>query len=528
MKKRFAAFLFLLFPTVLLSQKNLDVLHYRFQLELSDLHDTLYGNAEIRFKMLTTEPSVSLDLYKSAGGKGMMVTEVSGNHVRGFSHAAEQLTVFFAPGTVQADTMTLRISYKGVPLNGLIISKNKYGQRTFFGDNWPNRAHHWLPCVDDPGDKATVEFIVTAPEHYQVVANGVLVEESNLPNARKSTHWKETVSLPTKVMVIGIARFAVQHLGNAGNCIPVSSWVFPENRNEGFYDYETAKDVLNWHINYIGPYAYSKLANVQSKTMFGGMENASAIFYYEGSVSGNRAEEELQSHEIVHQWFGNHATEKSFAHLWLSEGFATYLTHVYTESKFGTDSLNHRMAADRETVIDFVNNSKRPVVDNTKDFMRLLNANSYQKGSWILHMLRRQLGDAVFHQSIREYYASFGGKNADSEDFQRIVEKNAGQKLDTFFEQWLYRPVNPRLDISWKKITGSTSVEITVTQLQEGDAFVLPLELDFLYPDNKHETRKINISKKTETFTLPSGKTPVRIIPDPNTSLLFERKGTGE
>lgn len=96
-------------------------------------------------------------------------------------------------------------------------------------------------------------------------------------------------------------------------------------------------------MDYIGPYAYKKLANVQSKTRFGGMENAGAIFYSEYSVNGYRGEERLIAHEIVHQWFGNMATEKSFAHFWLSEGFATYLTHIYLESKYGMDSLKKQM-----------------------------------------------------------------------------------------------------------------------------------------------------------------------------------------
>ncbi|HRG82348.1 MAG TPA: M1 family metallopeptidase [Chitinophagaceae bacterium] len=528
MNKRFLPLLLLLLPIAALAQRKIDAEQYRFFIEVNDQNDTIEGKAEIRFRFLNPSQSVNFDLYKTNGGKGMKVSEVKGRGIRGFSQAAEQLSVFFSNELPANDTMTLTIVYKGVPQNGLIISKNKYGNRTFFGDNWPNRAHHWLPCVDDPADKAPVEFIVTAPNHYQVVANGVLTEENNLSGNRRETHWKETVPLPAKVMVIGVAEFAVQHIGNAGNCIPVSSWVFPENKKDGFYDYETARDVLNWHISYTGPYAYQKLANVQSKTMFGGMENASAIFYYEGSVTGNRSEEELQSHEIVHQWFGNHATEKSFAHLWLSEGFATYLTHVYMESKYGTDSLNKRMAADRTTVIEFVKESHRPVVDTTHEYMRLLNANSYQKGGWILHMLRRELGDTVFHKSIRDYYAAYGGKNADSRDLQQIFENNAGKKLDGFFEQWLHRPVNPKLDISWKMLPGNKAIEITVIQLQEGPAFTFPLELGLDYKGKSTEAKEISISKKTETFSIPVAAELETISVDPNVSLLFEGQIKGQ
>ncbi len=159
-------------------------------------------------------------------------------------------------------------------------------------------------------------------------------------------------------------RCAVAHQSNGNRCCGFcrqlcwqcklysgNSWVYPENKKEGFYDYAVAKDILTYHINYIGPYPYKKLANVQSKTSFGGMENAGAIFYAENQLTVYRQEEELLSHEIVHQWFGDMATEKSFAHLWLSEGFATYLTHMYIESKYGTDSLNKEMRIDRDELL---------------------------------------------------------------------------------------------------------------------------------------------------------------------------------
>ncbi|HEX4875252.1 MAG TPA: M1 family metallopeptidase, partial [Chitinophagaceae bacterium] len=440
---------------------------------------------------------------------------------KNFEHSHDKiiLTGDFKSG----DTISVAVVYKGVPEDGLIISKNKFGKRTFFADNWPNRAHHWIPCVDDPADKATVEFFVFAPDHYKVIANGMLIQETPVKNNMKLTQWKEEVPLPTKVMVIGVADFAVNLSGMANGCIPVTSWVYPENI-EGFRDYAIAKDILQWFINYIGPYAYPKLANVQSKTIYGGMENAGAIFYAEHTVNGQRSEERLFAHEIVHQWFGNMATEKSFAHLWLSEGFATYLTHVYLESKYGTDSLNRRMLEDREQVLDFVKYARRPVVDSTSDYMSLLNANSYQKGSWVLHMLRRQLGDSVFHKSIRDYYAQFAGKNADTRDLQRVFEKNSGKNLERFFQQWLHTAINPQLEISWKYMPGNQKVEITISQLQASAPFEFPLELSINLGKGRPKAEKLYISKKKETFVLNTGQVVTGILPDPNTSLLFEAK----
>ncbi len=518
------------------AQRKFDVLHYKYEIELNDNNDTIRGNARISFIVtdkngIRNGEALTFDLKstdkQSKGGmlvrQGMDQTRSQYSRINRAVHENNKVILMNGADLKQGDTSWVVINYYGVPSDGLIISKNQSGKRTFFADNWPNRAHHWIPCVDDPADKASVEFIVTAPSHYQVISNGVQIEETNLPGNKKLTHYKETVPLPTKVMVIGAADFAVNNIGDT-NCIPVSSWVYAEDRDNGFYDYAIGKDILGFFIHYIGPYPYKKLANVQSKTRFGGMENAGAIFYNESTVTGRREEERLFAHEIVHQWFGNMATEKSFAHLWLSEGFATYLTHVYLESKYGTDTLKTRMKEERDEIIDFVKRTNRPVVDSTPNFMELLNANSYQKGSWVLHMLRRDLGDSVFHKAIRTYYAIYAGKNAETSDLRKIFELVSGKKLDQFFKQWLFTPENLQLDISWKYDNTKKTVVLTVKQLQSA-LFEFPLEL--LIQESPVSMPKRNIKKitqRSETIEFPASTKPARVEIDPMVSLLYEGK----
>lgn len=306
------------------AQSKIDVLHYKFEIELSDFSDSIKGKATLQVKFNQSSDNFSLDLAAiNNKGKGMLAYSFTGVDGITGKQIVDKLEINFPAAAKKEEIKNIVIEYKGIPSDGLIISKTKYGQRSFFADNWPNRGHNWIPCVDDPADKASVEFIVTAPQHYQVVSNGIMIEETNLPDNKKLTHWKEDVPIATKVMVIGVADFAVGLAGMVDNCIPVYSWVYPQDRNKGFYDYEQAIEILSFFIKNVGPYGYKKLANVQSKTTFGGLENANTIFYAENSVTGTRKEEDLLAHEIAHQWFGNMATEKSFAHLWLSEGFAT-------------------------------------------------------------------------------------------------------------------------------------------------------------------------------------------------------------
>ena len=510
----------LCFHLFVAGQSNIDVLHYKFNIGLNDVNDTLHGVAIINFKVKEKTNTISFDLGSlDRKGKGMVVTGIESNDPKKlrsiFDHENEKL-IIKGNEFSKDEISTFIIRYKGIPADGLIISKTKYGRRSFFADNWPDRGHNWIPCHDMPADKATVEFIVTAPEHYQVVANGVQIEETSLGNNFKLTHWKEDTPVSTKVMVIGVADFAVNLAGVINGNIPVYSWVYPENKEKGFYDYALAKDILPFFIDRVGPYGYKKLANVQSKTTFGGLENANTIFYSENSVKGTRENEGLLTHEIAHQWFGNMATEKSFGHVWLSEGFATYFTILYFENKYGKDTATQMLKQDRAEVIAFSKENDKPIVDtDEKNFMKLLNANSYQKGGWILHMLRKELGDSVFWRSIRKYYAEYGGGVADTRDLQKVLETVAGKDLKQFFDQWFYSPGQPELSITWNYNDAEKMLYVEGKQLQR-NIFHFPLTLKI-----NEKKEKLFIKESSFILKIKTGKKPASITVDPDTELLM-------
>lgn len=502
---------------------GLDVQHYRFALALSDASDTIRGEATITCLMRRNTDSIVLDLMNlQPDGKGMKVQQVlAAEKPLLFRHSRDRLNITLPAVAKAGDTCVITVFYKGIPADGLTISNNLYNHRGFFGDNWPNRARHWLPCVDHPADKASVEFLVTAPAHYQVVSNGVQVEATSLPQGLKLTHYKETVPLPTKVMVIGVSDFAVQYAGDV-QCITVHSWVYPENKDKAFYDLAQATDILPFFIGKIGPFAYRKLANVQSKTIFGGMENAGAIFYAEGVFTGQRKTEALIVHEIAHQWFGNMATETDWSHLWLSEGFATFMTNDYFEQKYGPDTARFMRNNDRIKVIGFSKRRPGPVVDSAeKDYMQLLNANSYQKGGWVLHMLRRQLGDSTFWKGVRTYYARYAGKNASTQDLRRVLEEVSGQDLGSFFRQWLYTSGQPSLDIRWRYDAAAKVVKGTIAQ-QQSQLFRFPLELAVYGGGNTVQMATIAVKDKETSFTIPFSGVPGKIVADPGVNLLAE------
>ncbi len=501
---------------------NQDILHYTFKIKVNDTSKVIAGEATVEF-LLRGGKELTLDLVgRNNEGEGMVVERVTlHGEALPFKHTRNRLYLKLAD-TVSGP-QEIVIYYRGVPANGLIIGNNKFGDRVFFGDNYPDRARHWLPCVDHPADKATVTWVVTAPGHYKVVASGRFVGREALSNGYVTTTWDEQVPISTKVMVFGAADFAVDPAGSLRE-IPVTTWVYAKNKAAGFHDFAIAPQVLAYYDSLIGPYPFEKLANVQAKTMYGGMENAGNIFYYEESVNGQAQQEFLIAHEIVHQWFGNAATEKDWPHAWLSEGFATYLTHVYAGSRYGEEARQERMQADRRQVIGYWHQKQLPIVNTglvtypkVADLWELLNDNTYQKAGWVLHMLRQELGDTTFWQALRTYYKVYRGNNANTTDFQKIVEVVAQRDMQPFFDQWLFGQGQPLLAGTWRYVKGE--VRITINQQQE-DLFTFPLALGLVYPEGV-QVKHVNISAAKNEFTFTLAK-PEKVLLDPQVNLLYE------
>jgi aminopeptidase N len=498
--------------------EQVDIQNYIFGLSLNDENNEIKGEAEITVSFKSEAVPFALDLIQKSGEFGMEVTEVLDNgSAANYTYSENRINI--VPKDTDLKTQTFTIKYHGIPERGLVISTTKYGNRSFFGDNWPNLARHWLPSVDHPYDKASVEFQITAPEHYDVVATGKKVEESNLENGYKLTIYQEPAPVATKVMTIGVTEFASRVVGEVDN-IEVSAWVYPQNRLEGFGDYAVASNVLDYFINQIGPYSYAKLANMQAKTQWGGLENAGTIAYFENSVTGNNTVEPLIAHEIAHQWFGNSATEKSWNHVWLSEGFATYFCILYLESVYGDERRKEELAIDKKEIFDYYLKNPAPIVDLTiTDPMRVLSVNTYQKGGWVLNMLRHKLGDASFWEGIRKYYETFRNSNALTDDLRRVMEEVSGQDLEAFFQQWLFTKGHPQLNWDWA--FGKSKVSINVEQVQDYHVFQFPLEIG-LVKDGNMTIETVQINNRSESFEIKSKEKPDSIVLDPNQWILIQ------
>jgi aminopeptidase N len=505
--------------------ETVDVFSYRVYLEVWEEHDTILVDEQITMELRQKVDSIYLDLRSLKAGKGMLVTKVevraSGDQKPvNYSHSTNKLWISTKDIEVEED-FTVELRFSGIPETGLIIGENKFGKRTYFGDNWPNRAHHWFACIDHPSDKAKVDFFVIHPKKYKVIATGRLVQQGD-KGGKNYTDYRSDFELPTKVMVVGIAEFDLKRIWHDhSGLFPMTAWVYEEDGENGFKDMEVAADVVNYFVKTIARYPFEKLDHVQSTTQFGGMENAGNIFYDENAVTGKGTMEALIAHEVAHQWFGNSASESDWQHLWLSEGFATYFTDLYWEDKYGTDAMNERLITERNRVIRFSKQYDHPTVDTTyQSLMDLLNPNSYQKGAWFLHMLRTEIGDSAFWNGIRSYYDEYKYSNAATKDFQAVMEAESGKDLGVFFHQWLREALHPTLLINNGVKCGKNFLEIN--QKQTTHIFEFDLEVELLYEDGSSEMKTFSVSKRNERFKFKSQKKITGFKYDPNVKLLFE------
>lgn len=508
---------------------DIDMIGYVFNLTFSDDSDAVQGMTTASARLLTAgQHELALDLIKTSAeldGKGMTVSAVQSNGKDvGFRHENNRVLIDLGSGWSAGDRAEVTVHYHGKPAAGLVIGPNKYGDRTYFSDNWSSRVRNWLPVVDHPSDKATTEMIVVAPSKYQVASNGTVAEITDLGNGTRRTHYVNPVPTATWLYFVGVAQFAIQRLEPYGD-VPIETWVYWQDRDKGFYDFaEPSQKVLAYYSDLIGPYVNKRLANIVSNaTPGGGMEAASTPAYSDKSVSGDRSRrwQHVIIHEIAHQWFGNAVTESTWNDVWLSEGFATYYTLLFRDHLYGHDDFIQGLADARNTVRRFYadNYDFQIVRDYIEDLNNVSGLMMYQKGAWTLHMLRDKIGIDAYNAGVRAYYAEFINKNAQTADFRWHMEQASGQDLKPFFDQWLFQGGIPELRGTWQQNKGN--VAIAISQVQEQYQYELEVDFRIDFEDGTSETVTLHSGPgASASETIATTRKVKDIVIDPSTTLL--------
>jgi aminopeptidase N len=478
------------------------------------------------------------------GGKGMTVTAVTaGEQALTWQHEDDRLRITLPRSFATGDTFTFSVSFHGVPATGILIGNNRHGDRGWVTNPWPNKARNFRAVVDHPSMKATHVTAVTAPRKYQVVSNGLLIEETDLPGDVRRTVWKASVPISTWLMSFAVAPYAVNHFGSYRG-IALSSWVFPQEHEAGLTPFASyTEPILEFFIDRIGPYPYEKLAHVQANGVGGGMELASSIFYGFGASGAGR---QLIAHEMAHQWFGDSATEADWDDVWLSEGFATYFALLYTEFADGRDAFLEGVRRSKTTALNYAmaNPTSTIVHSNLADISRVIanNAQIYQGGAQVLHNIRGVVGTPVFWAGIRSYYARHKDSTATTDDFRRAMEEACraaadrcpadGKDLSWLFSQLLTRGGALQVQGSWSYDAPGKQVQVTLEQTQTTGVYRMPLEIRITTsgpaaagrgvsgaaaaPVPTRSTHIVHLTQRRQTFSLPSGVEPSNVDLDPD------------
>jgi len=503
--------------------------HYNISITLDDrLTQITSARADIQIAALETLSVVDLDF-------GDLTTDsvsVNGKSAS-FTHRNGKLDVKLAENVSAGTKFTVSVVYHGKPRDGLILMADKDGKPSAIGDNWPDRVHYWIPCLDHPSAKASVTFQITAPSTNLVVANGRLENTTTNGNSTKTWTYIEGVPIPPYCMIIGVGDFAKLDAPQP-TLTPLTYYVAHSDSSYALQGFAPASPALQLFSQTVAPYPYEKLALIIGATRFGGMENSSAIVFTptlfsiktEAKLSAAfgipSGIESVVAHEIAHQWFGDSVTESTWADLWLSEGFATYFAGLFIQKYDGKQAFDAYMKDAAQAAFNYEKKTLTPIHDRqTEKLFDLLNPNNYQKGAWVLHMLRSRLGDEVFFRAIRTYYEKHKEGIANTEDLREAFEQVSGNQLRSFFARWVYGSGHPQYQISWKWLPRLKSVKISVNQVQSGEAFLdgVPIVIT-----TGHGANTINLTPSSKNYVqfVRSSQKPRLVEVDPKNTLLKE------
>jgi aminopeptidase N len=333
-------------------------------------------------------------------------------------------------------------------------------------------------------------------------------------------------------MIIGVGQFAKLEPPQEA-VAPLSYYVAHSESQLAQKGFASAIPTLQFFSQTVAHYPYEKLALIVGATRFGGMENSSAIVFTNNLFNRNPAARvsttygisvnnvSLIAHEIAHQWFGDSVTESTWSDLWLSEGFATYFAGLFLQRFEGEDAFQVYMKGAAENVFAYEKKSRTPIFDrDTQNLLELLNANNYQKGAWVLHMLRASLGDDAFFRGIKNYYEAHKHATASTEDLRAALEHASGKNLRVFFARWVYDSGHPQYDLTWQWVR-KKNLRLTLNQLQPGNAFMDAVPITISTPTGNRDII-LKPSGKQLIETIRSTDKPTRIEIDPRNTLLKE------
>ena len=451
-----------------------------------------------------------------------------------FDTTDKNLIVHLPKSAKLGEKYDVEIKYEGKPTKGLyfILPDKDYPNRPkqVWTQGESEDTRYYLPTYDYPNDRLTTETILTVPSDWLTVSNGKLISATDAGNGMRTWTWRESQPSSTYLITVVAGEFA--EVKDSWRNIPVTYYAPRDRADRLAINYNRTPAMMEFFSKKLGvEYPWEKYAqSMVDDFVAGGMENSSATTNTSSSLRNPKLVPEypmdfdgLISHELGHQWFGDLVTTKDWGNIWLNEGFATFMEFMWTESHYGKDEGDYERWDSMRDWFPQRNLFAKPLVRRDFDDSSEFDGNAYGKGSLVLYMLRRQLGDDAFYAGLKHYLEVNRGKNVVSSDLAKAIEEATHTNVDQFFDQWVYGAGAPKFEISYQYDAGKKQVALNVKQTQKLEGrvglFTVPVDVEVtnatgpkLYP--------IKISNADETFTFPSASAPQMVIFDKGSQVL--------
>ncbi len=508
-----------------------DTRHIRLEAAVDFAKKSLRGKCTISLMAIADG---SRDLVFDAVNFKNIQVRTAGRALK-FEYTGRQIKIQMPAPVRRGASFDVVISYRVVqPKLGLHFIgpdrgyPNKPTQAWTQGEDEYNR--HWFPCHDAPQERTTTEMIVTVPARFTAISNGALLKMRRSGSTR-TFHWKHNVPHSPYLVSLAIGEFSEirDHWGR----IPVLYYCPPGREEDAKRAFGKTPKMIDFFSKKLGvPYPYAKYSQVAAADfIYGGMENTSCTTQTALTLHDERAHldfssDPLVAHELAHQWFGDLVTCKDWSHAWLNESFATYFEALFREHDLGYDEFMYEMRGNAEAYFDEDKERyRRPlstkVYKNTND---LFDRHLYEKGSCILHMIRRELGDQDWWKSIHNYLAEHRTRGVETVDLIEAIQKTTGKNMRPFFDQWVFRGGHPDFKIRswWDARTKKLNLRVLQTQNvnEETPLFSLPVEWAIVV-NGKTLRFKETVEKKDQLFSYALPAAPRLVLFDPEHTLLM-------
>jgi aminopeptidase N len=520
--------------------RTYDILNYTIRTRFDVPGKTVNGDETVTLKPLAGGfQTFTLD---ASSMKVNSVEIVPGDTALRFTQSPDKLSIMLDRVYEAAATINVRIRYHARPRRGLYFIPQTQGTAhniskpaQIWTQGEPEDNHHWFPCYDFPDDKVTSEQFITTGANEVAISNGALIETINNADGTRTFHWK--MDQPHASYLISLIVGDYVKLTDSYKNIPVEYYTYRGTEDVARKAFGKTPRMMEWFSRELGyEYPYNKYAQtIVNYFVFGGMENITATTQADSEIlrdgddeGPGDSKENLVSHELAHSWFGNLVTCKDWSHVWLNEGFATFMEAAFREQEAGHDAYLAELREDARLYFEEDKEQyRRPLVyARYREPVNLFDATLYKKGALVLHMLRETVGDEMFWKAVNKYLNDNQYKPVETADLMRAFEQTTGKKLDWFFDQWVYKAGYPELRLGYFYNQTSRVLSINVSQTQTPDAstpavFRLLVDVEITTAQGAR-IEHIDITQRQQQFTFQLDDKPLKIVFDKGSRTLMK------